>query len=117
MSILSRMALLIPLGGFAVLSAPSVGAEDGPQVRVNNVLLAPQEVVALGVLNCNTGIPDGDYWIDFQTGAWGYAGGGREGVLACYDAPITDPALATARAERIRSRATYAATTGAIRTQ
>lgn len=108
MSIRSRIALITPLALAAGVFVQSVAAESGPRVRVNNVLLSPQEVAALGVLNCNTGVPGGDYWIDFQTGAWGYAGGAREGVLACYDAPITDPALKAARSALIQSRASRA---------
>lgn len=116
MSILPRLALLAtPLALCAGLFTAHVRAEGNPQVRVNNVQLAAPEIAALGVLNCNTGVPSGDYWIDFQTGAWGYAGGGREGVLACYDAPITDPALAAARAARIQSRASIASVADAVR--
>jgi hypothetical protein len=42
-------------------------------VFVNGRLLSDAEVMALARLNC-TDIPDGSYWLDMNTGAWGYAG-------------------------------------------
>lgn len=43
--------------------------------------------------SCGQPVSDGDYWFNWDTGAWGYAGGPQEGVLACYGSPsaATEP--------------------------
>jgi len=41
-------------------------------VIVNDERLTPLEISQLETLVC-TSIPDGEYWIDLHSGAWGYA--------------------------------------------
>jgi len=50
-------------------------------VFVNGQRLSDAQVFALARMNCN-GIPDGSYWLDTRSGAWGYAGNPMtQGVL------------------------------------
>ena len=49
-------------------------------VIVNGVLMGPADIAVLQWIHGDY-IPDGSYWLDFNTGAWGYQGGGQEGVI------------------------------------
>ena len=57
----------------ALLAMGSAVQAQSRLVIVNGRLLADAEVMALALMNC-TEIPDGNYWLDRSTGAWGYAG-------------------------------------------
>jgi hypothetical protein len=35
----------------------------------------------LDQINCNVTVPPGRYWLDVNTGAWGYEGGPQQGVV------------------------------------
>ena len=50
------------------------------QVMVNGVLLNKAQLRVLDSLNCGVPVPNGIYWIE-ASGAWGYPGGGPEGIL------------------------------------
>jgi hypothetical protein len=43
--------------------------------------MTPAQVVALDSLNCGAPVPSGRYWVNWQTRAWGYEGGPRQGWL------------------------------------
>src|SRR5262249_42403473 len=58
--------------GFAFLAASAAQAQSHI-VIVNGHLLSDAEVMTLARMNCSE-IPDGSYWLNMQTGAWGYAG-------------------------------------------
>lgn len=46
----------------------------GPRiVTVNGQRMTPQQIAALDQAHCG-GIPNGNFWIDFDTGLWGRAG-------------------------------------------
>jgi hypothetical protein len=49
-------------------------------VVVNGQRLSDAQVATLARLNC-TEVPDGNYWLDLRSGAWGYAGGPQQGVV------------------------------------
>jgi len=55
----------------------------GRYVIVNGQMMGPAEIAYL--TSCADGeyIPDGRYWLDYNTGAWGYEGGYQQGVLNC----------------------------------
>lgn len=53
-------------------------------VHVNGVHMTAQQIQQLEAWNCGNEVPSGDYWFDVGTGAWGYAGGSRQGFLGCY---------------------------------
>jgi hypothetical protein len=46
--------------------------------------MSPEDIQVLKAWNCGNEIPAGDYWFDFRTGEWGYAGGPLEGTARCY---------------------------------
>jgi len=57
-----------------VMSVFSGGAvAQSRQVLVNGQYMSDAQVAALARRAC-TDIPDGAYWLNWQTGAWGYAG-------------------------------------------
>jgi hypothetical protein len=63
-----------------VLCAASASAAQR-HVVVNGQRMAPQQLAWLDAAQCTT-IPNGYYWLDLQTGAWGYAGNpARQGWL------------------------------------
>ncbi|MCB1959755.1 MAG: hypothetical protein KDE68_04390 [Rhodocyclaceae bacterium] len=47
-------------------------------VEVNGVRLAPAALQQLDRAACQR-VPDGRYWIDWRSGAWGYRGGPQRG--------------------------------------
>src|SRR5262249_50298005 len=63
---------LVSIAAFALLVASPAQAQSHI-VIVNGRLLTDAEVLTLARMNC-TEIPDGSYWLNMQTGAWGYAG-------------------------------------------
>ncbi len=54
------------------------------QVVVNGQRLTTGQLAVLQQMHC-AWIPDGAYWVDTRTGAWGYAGNGR--VQGCLGDP------------------------------
>lgn len=76
-----RAAVILPL--FAtVLAGWSVDASAQSRfVFVNGVRMSDGQVAALAQRQC-ADIPNGSYWLNMQTGAWGYAGNPQvQGVL------------------------------------
>ena len=67
-----RAAVILPL--FAtVLAGWSVDASAQSRfVFVNGVRMSDGQVAALAQRQC-ADIPNGSYWLNMQTGAWGYA--------------------------------------------
>lgn len=63
------------------------GAELGQQDRaiyVNGEHMDAAAVAVLDQINCNVSVPPGRYWLDLNTGSWGFEGGPQEGVIgAC----------------------------------
>ena len=66
----------------AVFGLAAVGAcAQSRIVIVNGRLLSDEQVAYLARLNCSE-IPEGSYWLNGTTGAWGYAGNPQvQGVL------------------------------------
>ena len=64
-----------------VLSINTVQAVAERYVIVNNQLLDEAEIRYLDSLSCNI-IPDGRYWLNTNTGIWGYEGGGAQGHIS-----------------------------------
>lgn len=54
----------------------------GPErnVVINGQLITGQELMLLDTLNGEF-IPPGRYWLNLETGAWGYEGGPQQGVI------------------------------------
>lgn len=71
---------LLPLAlALAVFSADA--AAQSRHVLVNGQRMSDGHVAALAQRQC-AHIPDGSYWLNLQTGAWGYAGDAQvQGVL------------------------------------
>lgn len=63
------------------LCIASSAAAQSRRVFVNGERLSDARVEALARMNCSD-IPDGAYWLNTRTGAWGYAGNRQvQGVL------------------------------------
>ena len=64
-----------------LLAADAPASAQTRRVLVNGQRMSDVQVAQLERRAC-TGIPDGNYWLNLQTGAWGYAGNPRmQGVL------------------------------------
>ena len=50
-------------------------------VVINNQRMSDVQLQYLDQLSCNY-VPDGSYWLDVNTGMWGYAGGGMQGYIS-----------------------------------
>lgn len=58
----------------AMLAAATHGAFAAPRVVIiNDVRLTTHQLAQLETRHCAR-IPSGRYWLDWQTGAWGFAG-------------------------------------------
>jgi hypothetical protein len=82
----------IIIGFTALVLAGSAAAER--YVVVNAQRLSMQEIAQLERAHCGP-VPNGHYWLDYQTGMWGYAGDGRaQGHISdnCYS-PERRPGL------------------------
>lgn len=55
----------------------------GRYIIVNGQMMGPAEIAYLTMCNDGEYIPDGRYWLDYNSGAWGYEGGYQQGVLSC----------------------------------
>ena len=78
MFILSKLRVLVV--GVALAAAVPAWAQMPRQVIVNGVLLNNAQLKVLDALNCGATVPNGIYWIK-ASGAWGYPGGGQEGII------------------------------------
>jgi hypothetical protein len=58
---------------FSLVAALSNAAQAERRVVVNGVRLSVPEIMELERIHCGP-IPNGHYWLDLQTGIWGYAG-------------------------------------------
>ena len=60
----------------------ALGAAAQPRnIVVNGYLLDPVQVAQIQLAQCGY-VPDGAYWLDMRTGAWGYAGSAwRQGFV------------------------------------
>jgi len=75
------MTRLILAGALAAwLAAPGVALAQQRSVVVNGALMTPQQLQVLDTL-AGEPVPDGRYWLDPASGAWGYEGGPVEGTL------------------------------------
>ena len=79
-SILQQLRMLIVSVALAV-SLPVLAQQISRQVIVNGAEMNRAQLMVLDALNCGSPVPDGRYWLNTQTGAWGYQGGGQEGVI------------------------------------
>ena len=59
-----------------VLAAPTAQAQPQRRVYLNGQRLNTTQLAALQRMHC-AWIPNGTYWLDANSGAWGYAGNGR----------------------------------------
>jgi len=55
-----------------VLAIPGLAQAQSRWVVVNGVLMNPMQLAMLDSRACTT-VPNGRYWLDLQTGLWGYA--------------------------------------------
>ena len=59
-----------------LLGVPGLGGAQLRWVVVNGVLQNPAQLAALDRHACAI-VPNGSYWLDYNTGVWGYAGNPR----------------------------------------
>jgi hypothetical protein len=79
-SILQPMRMLI-VSMVLAASLPVLAQQMPRQVIVNGAMMNEAQLRLLDTLNCASPVPDGRYWLNTQTGAWGYQGGGQEGFI------------------------------------
>ena len=79
-----RLILAVALA--ASLAAAGTALAQQRSVVVNGALMNPQQLQVLDIL-AGEPVPDGRYWLDPVSGAWGYEGGPVEGVLGAPEAP------------------------------
>lgn len=72
-------AVIITLLGALFASANS---EAGQRViHVNGASMNAAQMRYLDQLNCGNTVPNGRYWLNLQSGAWGYEGGPQQGFV------------------------------------
>lgn len=76
-----RCAGLVAAAG---LFLGSMVAAQAQGVTVNGATSTILEALILVSWNCNQAIPPGDYWVQVDSGAWGYAGGPEQGRMRCH---------------------------------
>lgn len=78
MNAMSRFSkFLCPMAGaIAMLVSAVAAAEDTAEVYVNGKRLSPAEIAWLAEYACGP-VPAGNYWIDLETGYWGFADSAR----------------------------------------
>ena len=74
---LIRKGLTCLFVGALLLPGP---AWAGRYVIINGQQMTAAQIRYLDRVSC-TRVPDGAYWLDFQTDLWGYAGGRAEGYV------------------------------------
>jgi hypothetical protein len=62
-------------------SPPVFAQTPSRYVIVNNAVMNDAQLLVLDALNCSTPVPDGRYWLNVNTGAWGFQGGPQQGVI------------------------------------
>jgi hypothetical protein len=63
-------------------------AKSGRDIIVNGRRLSPEQIAELEKAHCGP-IPDGRYWLDLSSGAWGFVGTGTMGHIRDNCAPLT----------------------------
>lgn len=79
-SILQQMRMLTVIVALAA-SLPVLAQQMSRQVIVNGAVMNGAQLMVLDTLNCGSPVPDGRYWLNTQTGAWGFQGGEQEGFI------------------------------------
>jgi hypothetical protein len=70
---MKRISLVIALGVMALTLGVSTEVLAQRFVVVNGQVMSPQELAILDRYACQY-VPNGYYWLNTQTGLWGYAG-------------------------------------------
>lgn len=68
-------------------------------VIVNGKVMNSAELSILDTANCGTSVPNGMYWLNVNTGAWGYQGGPQQGVIGSQCRTASQTPQADAQAE------------------
>ena len=68
-----KTRFLFMLSGLALTFAVTEAALAERFVFVNGARLSAADVASLDEVTCSS-VPDGRYWLDFETGVWGYEG-------------------------------------------
>lgn len=76
----SRLGVTLATAVVILAASASAGARE---VSVNGEPLNVLGLALVDALNCGETVPDGRYWVNFESGAWGYEGGPQQGVLDC----------------------------------
>lgn len=69
------------IAALAIFCLSGVSEASSRQVVVNGTPVGAAELMVLDALNCGNAVPNGHYWLNVNTGAWGFQGGPQAGVL------------------------------------
>lgn len=90
---------------FAAAVGFSVRSDAGQADRtiyVNGDRMSAVEIIALDILNCGEAVPNGRYWVNWTSQAWGYEGRRQQGWL-----PNCAEQASAGQAERGGSKGTW----------
>ena len=92
-------ALLGTLACALVFSAQGEANAARREINVNGERMNAVEVIALDLLNCGNTVPNGRYWINWVSRAWGYEGGPQQDFLPQCEQQASSNSRGTGRSD------------------
>jgi hypothetical protein len=77
----STLKVAVALMTAPLLIGVGVAGENGRHVHVNGQHMSAIQISTLDAINCGEAVPNGNYWVNWATRAWGYEGGPQQGWL------------------------------------
>jgi hypothetical protein len=77
----NRNAAVLVLAGALLLAAESEAGSNARHIHVNGQHMSAAQIAVLDDTYCGRTVPDGAYWVNWGTRAWGYEGGAQQGWL------------------------------------
>lgn len=74
-------AQLVTAVALLTLACASQAGQYNRQIYINGERLDALGIAAVDRLSCGNTVPNGRYWLNLKTGAWGYEGGPMEGLI------------------------------------
>lgn len=77
----NRKTAVLVLAGAFVLAGESEAGSNARHIHVNGQHMSAAQIAVLDDTYCGRTVPDGAYWVNWGTRAWGYEGGAQQGWL------------------------------------